>query len=142
MQNLREVKKNIVKFMFAGNSTFTIVEGDHHYSYKIYRKKTTDDVKIYHLYLKKSNKGTYSGYFKIVDNRLTFKHSSKYDIPVDNEQLKILLDTIHSRNALPENIKVYHSGRCGCCGRTLTDPESMERGFGRECWAKIKDYMI
>lgn len=30
--------------------------------------------------------------------------------------------------------KVHHEGRCGRCGRTLTTPESCERGIGPECW--------
>lgn len=28
-------------------------------------------------------------------------------------------------------------GRCGKCGRTLTDPESIERGIGPECWSRM-----
>lgn len=27
-------------------------------------------------------------------------------------------------------------GRCGCCGRTLTNDESRARGIGPDCWAK------
>jgi len=30
------------------------------------------------------------------------------------------------------------SGRCKRCHRKLTKPESMARGFGDTCWAKIK----
>lgn len=26
---------------------------------------------------------------------------------------------------------------CQKCGKRLTDPESMKRGYGPECWAKI-----
>lgn len=29
-----------------------------------------------------------------------------------------------------------HSGRCKVCGRLLTDPTSVERGVGPDCWAK------
>lgn len=137
---MTEIRRDYIMFMFGGNATFTITDNDKHYSYKIYKKKTTDCSKIYHLYIKKANKGTYCGYFKIVGNKLSFKHSSKYDIERDNEDMNILLDVIHNRHNLPENIKVYHSGRCGCCGRLLTDPDSMARGFGRECWKKVKEF--
>jgi hypothetical protein len=34
---------------------------------------------------------------------------------------------------LPEALQVWHEGRCGRCGRKLTVPESVERGFGPEC---------
>lgn len=27
--------------------------------------------------------------------------------------------------------------RCQKCGKKLTDPESMERGYGPECWSGI-----
>lgn len=33
-------------------------------------------------------------------------------------------------------VEVFHEGRCGRCGRKLTTPESIERGFGPECWGK------
>jgi hypothetical protein len=31
-------------------------------------------------------------------------------------------------------LEFWHSGRCGCCGRMLTVPESVARGVGPECW--------
>lgn len=36
-----------------------------------------------------------------------------------------------------EQCEVWHEGRCGRCGRTLTVPESIESGFGPECITKI-----
>jgi hypothetical protein len=30
-------------------------------------------------------------------------------------------------------LEFWHAGRCGCCGRLLTVPESVERGIGPEC---------
>ena len=138
---MQEIKNDIILFMFGGNAIFTIVKDNTHYSYKIYRKKTTDGSKIYHLYLRKANKGTYCGYFKITDNRLHFKRSDKYDVPANCDDLIVLHDVIKGRKNLPDNIKVYHSGRCGCCGRILTDPQAMARGFGPECWKKVRTYI-
>jgi len=34
---------------------------------------------------------------------------------------------------LPGSMSVWHEGRCGRCGRTLTVPESIASGFGPEC---------
>ena len=31
---------------------------------------------------------------------------------------------------------VHHEGRCGCCGRRLTTPESVESGIGPVCAAR------
>ena len=38
---------------------------------------------------------------------------------------------------LPECLRVFHSGRCGRCGRMLTTPESILRGIGPECASKM-----
>ncbi len=38
---------------------------------------------------------------------------------------------------IDDRIDIRHSGRCGRCGRTLTTPESLDRGIGPECWGII-----
>ena len=130
-----EIKDNKIKFMFGGNCTFTIQTDVGHYSYKIYRKKTEDGAKIWHLYLKSGNKGTYCGFFKVVGNKLTFKHNGKYNVPTNDPAIITLLETIHNRTNTKNT--VYHAGRCAHCGRILTDPVSMHRGFGPDCWKRI-----
>jgi hypothetical protein len=40
-------------------------------------------------------------------------------------------------DALPPDAEVMHEGRCACCGRPLTVPESIERGIGPDCWEKM-----
>jgi hypothetical protein len=35
------------------------------------------------------------------------------------------------------NMEVWHSGKCGRCGRKLTVPESVELGLGPECASKM-----
>lgn len=34
-------------------------------------------------------------------------------------------------------VEVWHDGSCGRCGRDLTDPLSVSRGIGPECWEKM-----
>ena len=36
-------------------------------------------------------------------------------------------------NNMPEALEFWHEGRCARCGRALTDPASIEVGFGPEC---------
>ena len=36
-----------------------------------------------------------------------------------------------------QGLKVMSSGRCTICGRKLTEPESIDRGIGPECFAKM-----
>lgn len=38
---------------------------------------------------------------------------------------------------LPRGVEVAHEGRCGMCGRKLTDPHSLKMGIGPEC-AKLR----
>ena len=33
-------------------------------------------------------------------------------------------------------VHIKHTGRCGICGRRLTDDASVERGFGISCYNK------
>jgi len=44
---------------------------------------------------------------------------------------------LSSGRVLPEELHVYHEGRCGRCGRKLTVPESVRTGFGPECRDKV-----
>lgn len=38
---------------------------------------------------------------------------------------------------LHQDMSIYHEGKCGRCGRQLTDPESITRGFGPECVKRL-----
>ncbi len=39
------------------------------------------------------------------------------------------------RAVVPATCEVWHEGRCGKCGRALTDPESIAMGLGPKCGA-------
>lgn len=38
-----------------------------------------------------------------------------------------------AKGALPASLEIWHTGRCGRCGRLLTVPESVALGIGPEC---------
>lgn len=38
-----------------------------------------------------------------------------------------------ARGVMPAGLEVWHEGRCGRCGRTLTVPSSIANGIGPEC---------
>jgi len=35
------------------------------------------------------------------------------------------------------SVEVWHDSTCGRCGRDLTDPDSISRGIGPDCWEKM-----
>lgn len=37
------------------------------------------------------------------------------------------------QGVIPSDLELYHEGRCGRCGRPLTNPDSINRGIGPEC---------
>lgn len=43
------------------------------------------------------------------------------------------LAVIKSQKTLPEGYAIEHMGRCGRCGRPLTDPDSIRLGIGPKC---------
>lgn len=55
--------------------------------------------------------------------------------PVSYRALVWFLDAMRNgREILGGNpMEFWHSGRCGCCGRLLTVPDSVSRGIGPEC---------
>jgi hypothetical protein len=61
--------------------------------------------------------------------------STKKGISIDAPAFKAFawFNNRVNENRLPENVAVYHEGRCGRCGRKLTVPESIKCGYGPEC---------
>jgi len=41
-----------------------------------------------------------------------------------------------TRGELPPECEIWHEGKCGCCGRKLTTPESISIGLGPVCAEK------
>lgn len=40
--------------------------------------------------------------------------------------------------SIPDYVHILHDGRCGKCGRRLTDAESIQLGIGPECRKKLQ----
>ncbi len=49
--------------------------------------------------------------------------------------IKYAISALNSAQ-LPNNMSIWHEGKCGRCGRTLTVPTSIASGFGPECIKK------
>lgn len=123
------------EFMLAGNARLTLksIMTSKHYTYRI-RKKDEDFWFVSVLTQGDNDTGytylgiiTKHGYF--LGRKSDFTQSSKCHVAFNWFWQHL------ARGRIPEQLEVWHEGRCGRCGRTLTVPESIESGFGPECRA-------
>lgn len=70
-----------------------------------------------------------------------FEWGKKSRITIDAPSVAVFYWVWHrlTSSTLPDFIQVWHEGTCGCCGRALTTPESIERGFGPICFARDRE---
>jgi hypothetical protein len=71
--------------------------------------------------------------------RYFFTQTKGSKVSQDSQSFKVFswfLNAVLS-NKLPGYIKVYHQGFCARCGRPLTTPESLSRGFGDYCYNQV-----
>lgn len=131
LYNLPE--ENVKEFITAGKAIVTLESGKtgKRYTYQINKSK---DSNIYFVSLFTGNNNekdySYLCYFRNIDD---VKFSNKSIMSSNAEPSKAFTYFMRKLNAIPENLHVYHSGKCGRCGRTLTTPESIKRGLGPEC---------
>lgn len=71
--------------------------------------------------------------------KFTYAHGRKSFVSADAPSARAALWLTKCLNnpALLEQAEVYHAGRCGRCGRTLTVPSSIEIGLGPECAGRM-----
>lgn len=136
---------NPKQFMLAGNATFTIRNEatGNRFTFKVTRAKdqATGQLSLPARYFVKILNGTDNesnyAYMGVLEDDGAFRTTAKSAIKVDDQRMKAWTWFLTHINNLPEQVKVYHAGRCGRCGRLLTVPESIKSGYGPECIDKI-----
>lgn len=129
------------KFFFGGKAVFT-VESDATGLWKTFKlrkpKFETHEFALFSLVgPDNENSYAYVGMVNPANGSLRFtKASKRNDNSPDVIVFKWLMKGVFGDMTLGGG-KVHHEGKCGCCGRTLTVPESIKRGIGPECWAKM-----
>jgi hypothetical protein len=131
-----------VRFILGGNAVFTLVSEKTGARYT-YRVRLSDDGKCWFVsVLTGSNNESDYTYIGLVrgNNRsgkpvveFTLTKASKMtsdSLPVRG--FRYTLDALVA-HTMPNNVAIWHEGRCGRCGRTLTVPESLASGLGPEC---------
>lgn len=124
----------IRQFIFGGKATFTVrsLTSGKHWSFKI-NKHETDDV-----YFVKALAGEfyYIGYIKSGK----YNNSKKLEYSEESaatHQVMVYLLSYIQKGYLHPKFEFFHVGKCAACGRPLTDPTSIERGFGPHCASRL-----
>ena len=65
-----------------------------------------------------------------------FKHSPKSRISPDAPSARAIRWFLRDISKALSQCSFWHNGKCGCCGRKLTVPESIATGFGPICAAR------
>ena len=134
------------KFLLAGRAVFTVSnpKGDH-YTFKVRRvesewpKFSGKMSTTYFVNAKVSGTDHPYGYIGILDTaKGTIKCTAKSEFLPGTKEYDVAAwacQSVLNSKMIPDGYHIEHAGRCGKCGRQLTDPESIQRGIGPECWS-------
>lgn len=134
----------INQFILAGKAFFTVQNDDsgNRFTFKVCQA-TDDNNKPKDLWFvsvlvgsDNENSYQYAGIITPQGFRITAKSRLTMEA-VSVKAFNWLWGMVKSGQELPENVRFYHAGRCGKCGRKLTTPDSIEMGFGPTCASKM-----
>jgi hypothetical protein len=127
--------KEALKFIFAGKSltTFVNIKTENRFTFKT--KKAKDSNLYFVSVLSGPETYTYIG----TTTEGFYKHGKKSKISKDAQSVRVFEYVLNKLKSLtlPDSIEVWHEGKCGKCGRTLTVPASIKSGIGPECAKSI-----
>jgi hypothetical protein len=123
------------QFILGGKAFFSFYNEKTGNKFYYYVKEKYDGV--WYVYKAKRLAGDTSVYLGTIFRRDSFKRwglckTSTPDIEKSIEVFAWCWLKIRELS-LPQNIIISHLGRCGMCGKTLKDPESIAAGYGPTC---------
>lgn len=126
---------DVLTFALAGNARLTVVSKatGNRFSYRL-RASSNGQVTFVGVLTGSDNESHYSylGIIKDKQFRMTGKVRILPDAPCA-KAFTFFWRHLCECNHVHDGLEVWHEGRCGRCGRTLTVPESIERGIGPDC---------
>lgn len=131
-------------FLFAGTAIFTVVneKTNNRFTFRVRKAGWgTSNVKSDIFYISvltgSDNNSCYTflGSYFGGKNQM-YRHSPKSKIgssAVSNKVINWFFQQYFKNPNVYTTVKVYHSGKCGKCGKKLTTPESIKSGLGPYC---------
>jgi hypothetical protein len=123
-------------FILGGNATFTVENGKgEHYTFKV-RKPKPEMPYFVGLLTGPDNVSNFTYLCIVHPDTGTIKLTEKSKLTANSIPVRVAafaFRCVWGTQPLPNGYKIRHDGKCGCCGRTLTTPESLDRGIGPEC---------
>ena len=128
------------EYLTAGNSIFTLESGKtgRRFTYKVIKKKGNNNFYEVRQLRGDDNENSNAYYFiGLLIKQDTLKTSWKTTSP-ESHVAKAFDFYIKHIDNVPDNLRVYRSTRCCCCGRLLTTPEAIKEGIGHKCKARFQ----
>lgn len=141
VQSTLLTKEFVPGVVLGGNATITLQSGNtgRFFTYKIKRSEKHNNLYFINLLIGTDNENDYS-YIGCYYSDTEYFHAAKQwkdknrvAWPKSLRAISFLFDKLHN---VPDNLYVYNNGKCACCGRKLTTPESIQRGIGPECYKR------
>lgn len=124
------------RYLFAGKAIFTVrsTRTGKRYTYKLTRTENDENKYFAAVMYGPDNDLSYR-YIGMVTPNGGLYRTAKSPYPDTSEVMKALAFTLKNvrDGKLHPELEIWHSGRCGRCGRRLTVPESIQAGIGPEC---------
>lgn len=130
--------ERVLDYMLGGNAHITVANDETGNQVKFRIKQKKENGQKYKFWYVANTSGLL--YLGHISENMLFVPSAKNKL-IMKKEIEVF-QWLWKRVAFPAvqlkpNIHIYHSGTCGCCNRPLTDAESLRRGIGPECWAKM-----
>lgn len=126
------------QFTLAGKSTFTVHNPStgNRFTFKVTKGKADTAPHFVKVMTGPDNESSFT-YLGTIFADGRYAHGRKSTISMEAPSAKAFTYVWRNIDSLPESLEFLHAGKCCRCGRKLTTPESIARGYGSECASKI-----
>lgn len=136
---------------FAGRAVITLLNraANTHITLKVRQLKDREDrskkLPIFYVYVSLLNDGETGKRFAATYFQQTMSYKLGRDIQPTDQIARVMAfvqQALKNPTILTQKgVSVMHEGTCCRCARPLTHPESIDVGFGPECWSIILSQM-